>query len=368
MRKLTEGEVRLTRARAQRLYGNRGSDVVGVIRDLVGVQAQDMAAARMALRPRTTGVNAEGVRKAHNKDRTLVRTWAMRGTIHMVAAEDVGWIVGLLGPVFAAADQRRRDQLGLHNHVLEKAVPTLHEIVAEHGPITRADLVQRLAHKGVVVDSRSQAPAHLIGYAAMTGLICRGPDDEKEEPTYVVLERWAGKQKQLTDDEALAELTRRYIASRGPVTPRDFKKWSGLSTKRSRYGFDLVGEELSEVDAAGVQARVTSGVSPCKPRNDPWVELVGLFDEYLLGYESRDLVVAKRFAKRIQAGGFVKPAVLLDGRIVGTWKQKRNAKRVTVEVEPFENVSAFESHIESVVLDVGRFLGCAAELHLRRPD
>lgn len=106
---------------------------------------------------------------------------------------------------------------------------------------------------------------------------------------------------------------------------------------------------------------------PLQAAQGPSVELVGLFDEYLLGYASRDLVVAKKFAKRIQAGGFVKPAVLLDGRVVGTWKQKRTAKKVTVEVEPFEKVSAVESHIESAVVDVGRFLGRDAELRLGRP-
>jgi hypothetical protein len=366
-RQFTEDEVRLTRARAQRLNGNRGSDVVEVVRDLVGVQAQHMPAARMALRPRTTGVDAEGVRKAYNENRTLVRIWAMRSTLHMVAAEDVGWIVGLLGPVFAAADKRRRDQLGLHDDVLKKAVPTLHEIVAENGPITRADLVQRLGRKGISVGPETQGPAHLIGYAAMTGFICRGPDVEKEEPTYVVIKDWAGKQKQLDDDEALAELTRRYVASRGPVTPEDFKRWSGLPAKQARRGFDLVGEELSEVDAAGEPAWVASGTTRCKPRKEPSVVLVGLFDEYLLGYASRDLVVANRFAKRIQAGGFVKPAVLLDGRVVGTWKQKGTVKKVTIEVEPFEKVTAIESQIESAAADVGRFLGRDAELRLGRP-
>lgn len=87
-----------------------------------------------------------------------MRIWAMRSTIHMVAAEDGGWIVGLLGPVFAAADQRRRDQLGLDDNMLKKAVPTLHEIVAETGPITRADLVQRLGRKGASSSTPGPSP------------------------------------------------------------------------------------------------------------------------------------------------------------------------------------------------------------------
>ncbi|UYM07645.1 winged helix DNA-binding domain-containing protein [Solicola gregarius] len=367
LRELTDDETRMTRARAHRLGSRRSSDVVEVVRDLVGVQAQDMPAARMALRPRTLGVDAEDVRTKHDDDRALVRIWAMRGTLHMIAAEDVGWIVGLLGPIFAAADQRRRDQLGLGDDLLDKAVPALRDTVAEHGPLTRAELVENLRTKGISLDLRTQGPAHLIGYAAMTGLICRGPDVEKGEPTYVLIEDLAGKQRKLEGDDALAELTRRYIASRGPVTAEDLKRWSGLPAKHARHGFELVAEELTEVDAANNAAWTISGTTRSKPRKEPSVELIGMFDEYLLSYASRDLVLDPRFAKRIQAGGFVKPAVLHDGRVVGTWGQKRTKTQVTVEVEPFENATAIEPQIEAAAHDIGRFLGLTGELRMIRP-
>jgi hypothetical protein len=133
-RQFNEDDIRMTRAHSQRLYGNRSHDVLEVVRDLVGVQAQDMSACRMALRSRTTGVDADGIRATYDEDRTLVRIWAMRGTLHMVAAEDVGWLVRLLGPVFVAADQRRRDQLGLDDELLAGAIPALRDIVTEHGP------------------------------------------------------------------------------------------------------------------------------------------------------------------------------------------------------------------------------------------
>jgi hypothetical protein len=350
----SDDETRMTRARAQRLDGDRTSDAVQVVRDLVGVQAQDMSAARLALRPRTIDVTAADIARAHDDDRTLVRIWAMRGTLHMVAADDVGWLVGLLGPVFAAADQRRRDQLGLDDALLDTAVPTIRDIVAQHGPLTRAGLVERLNARGVSLDRTTQAPAHLIGYAAMTGHICRGPDVDKGEPTYALIEDWAGRQRRLDGDEALAELTRRYVASRGPVGPADFRRWSGLPAKQARHGFDLVADEMTEVEAAGGKAFVVSGTTRSKPRRQPSVELVGMFDEYLLGYASRDLVLDPKFAKRIQAGGFVKPAVLRDGRVVGTWSQQRTRTRLTVTVDPFEPITSIESHIETVAQDVGR--------------
>jgi hypothetical protein len=292
----------------------------------------------------------------------------MRGTLHMVAAEDVGWLVSLLGPVFAAADQRRRDQLGLDAELLDKAIPALREIVTEHGPITRADLVGRLNGKGVWLDLKTQGPAHLIGYAAMTGVICRGPDAEKEEPTYVTIEGWAGGQRQLDEEEALAELARRYVASRGPVTAEDFKRWTGLPAKPARRGLELAADDLTEVEAAGMRAWVTKGTTRSAPGKEPSVAMIAMFDEYLLSYASRDLILAPRFAKRIQAGGFIKPAVLLDGRMVGTWTQNRTNSKVIVEVDPFEKLTSIESQIDSTVHDIGRFLGLECELRLLTPS
>jgi hypothetical protein len=369
MRQFTEDEVRLTRARAQRLTGDRARDVATVVHDLVGMQSQDIRAARLALRPRTTGIDAAAVTKACNDDRTVVRIWAMRSTLHMVAAEDVSWIVGLLGPVFAAADQRRRLQLGLDDAMLKKAVPLLRKIVADAGPLTRADLVRRLAEQGVSVDPKSQAPAHLIGYAAMTGLICRGPDVDKDEPTYVLIEDWAGKQRELDAEASLAELTRRYVASRGPATPQDFAKWSGLPAKQARQGFEIIGAELTEVDAAGAPAWITTGTIARKPGKKPSVQLIGHFDEYLLGHASRELVLAPAFTKRIQVGGgFIQPAVLVDGRVLGTWKQQRKKDRLVVAVEPFEALpKQAEAALEAEAADVGRFLGADAELQVGRP-
>lgn len=366
-REFNDAEVRMTRARSQRLCGNRSRDVAEVVRDFVGVQSQDMRATRMALRSRTTDVDADDVRAAYDDDRTLVRIWAMRGTLHMVAAEDVGWLVSLLGPVFAAADQRRREQLGLDAELLDKAIPALRDIVTEHGPVTRADLVGRLKGKGVWLDLKTQGPAHLIGYAAMTGVICRGPDVEKEEPTYAIIEDWARGQRELDENEALAELARRYVASRGPVTAEDFKRWTGLPAKQARRGFELAAEDLTEVEAAGMRAWVTKGTIRSAPGKEPSVALIPMFDEYLLSYASRDVLLAPQFAERIQARGFIKPAVLLDGRVVGTWKQKRTKSKVTVEVDPFEKLTSIESKIESTVRDIGRFLGLECELRLLRP-
>ena len=191
-----------------------------MVRAVLGLQAQDTPASRLAVRPRSTALDEAAVRRACNQDRSVVRTWAMRGTLHLVAAEDAGWLVGLLGPVFAAADRRRRLQLGLDDGPCERALEALPAVLAA-GPLSRADLVRGLAAEGVRVDPDGQAPAHLVAYAALRGLVCRGPDLDGDQASYVLLEDWVGPGRAvgraLDPDDALAELARRYLAGHGPA-------------------------------------------------------------------------------------------------------------------------------------------------------
>jgi len=369
----TPDQVRRARMRAQRLTGRRPRSVAEVVRALGGLQAQDTPASRLALRPRSTGLDADAVRRACNQDRSVVRTWAMRGTLHMVAAEDAGWLVGLLGPAFAAAGRRRRRQLGLDDRLLGRAQEALPAVLTD-GPLPRAELVRALAAKGVEVNPDGQAPAHLVGYAALTGLICRGPDLAGDEASYVLVEDWVGpvsRARALDGDDALAELARRYLAGHGPAAPEDLAAWSGLATGRARQAFDLVAGELAEVELDGRRLWAPGGArarrAPARSQG-PVVRLLGRFDDYLLGWRDRELVLDPRFATRIQAGGgWIHPAVVVDGRVAGTWRSRRAGDRLQVTVEPFGRLPAgARPGLEAEAADLGRFLGAEAVLGLDR--
>src|SRR5258707_176454 len=166
---LDADEVRLMRMRSQRLSGPRATDVPALLRQVGALQAQDTQASRLAVRPRSDGLDAQAVRRACNEERSVVRTWAMRGTLHMVPAQDVGWMVALLGPIFAAADRRRRLQLGLDDGLCARALPALREILGDGRALTRAELVQRLAEAGGAIDPRGPAPAQPGRFAALPG-------------------------------------------------------------------------------------------------------------------------------------------------------------------------------------------------------
>src|SRR5262245_17519662 len=135
---LSLDEVRLLRLRSQRLIG-RASKVHEVVKGVAALQAQDTKAARLALRARSEGLDPKAVHRATHEERSIVRTWAMRGTLHMVPAEDVGWLVALLGPIFMARDRRRRQQLGLDDELCARALQAIQEILTQEAALTRAE-------------------------------------------------------------------------------------------------------------------------------------------------------------------------------------------------------------------------------------
>lgn len=157
----------------------------------------------------TSGLDADGVDCACTDERSVVRTWLMRGTIHMVPTEDVAWMVGLLGPRFAAADRRRRLELGLDDDRCSRALSAIRDALAERAPLSRAELVTGVRSRGIAIDRTGQAPAHLVAYAAMRGLVCWGPELEGDKPSYGLMEDWLGRQPDCEQDRALAELARR---------------------------------------------------------------------------------------------------------------------------------------------------------------
>jgi hypothetical protein len=348
MRRLDADGTRLARVAAQGLAGQAGA-VADAVARVVGLQAQDLRACRLAVRVRTNGLTAADV-DAACRDREVVRTWAMRGTLHMLAAADFGWVNGLLGPYFATRGAPRRRQLGLDEAMLDRATAVLDDVAGE--PLTRAEIVDALAARGVPLDGRSQAPPHLLAYAANTGQLCRGPDTATDEPTYVLVRDWLGRQDGLDEPAALARLAERYLAGHGPATAADLATWSGLPVTAARKALAAIDDRVEPVVAAGAPALVLAN-HPERPGPVP-VRLLGHFDAYLLGYRGRALAVPDSHHKDVQAGGgFVMPVVLRDGRAVGRWRLK--STKDSVEVQPVAFGDALPD-LGNEVADLGRFL------------
>ncbi|WP_194899341.1 winged helix DNA-binding domain-containing protein [Catenulispora pinisilvae] len=332
MRTLSADEVRWLRVRAQGLAGEASPIVASptvaeAVRGAAAIQAQASGPARLQVWSRTqtrTRTPTRGLRAADVDAAVaaaaVVRTWLMRGTIHMVAADDLRPFLAVLGPVNLRADRRRRDQLGLTEKLCERAMEALPKILGAGRALTRAEIVAELAGHGVVIDPKSQQPPHLLGFAAHSGLICRGPDAARDEPTYVLLDDWSAHVPATPDREtALARLATRYFAAYGPATTADLVAWSGLPVADANAAVALIRDILEEVDHDGHRLLLPRGTEPMPPEH-PY-RLLARFDPYLLGHRSRELILDPAFAKRVNAGGgMIAQTMLADGRVVGTWK------------------------------------------------
>jgi hypothetical protein len=370
---LSDDQVRLLRMRAQRLTlqsADATTSVAQVVKELCGIQAQDALAATLAVRARSTGLFAADVERARVQERAVIRTWGQRGTLHLLAAEDLGWLLPLLGPVFVAAGRRRRAELGLDEDTCARGIRIIRNVLANQGPLTRAELVEQLAAHDLRLEG--QARPYLLQRAALEGIICLGPD-RRAEPTYVLLSDWVGQEHRghpLSQEAAYTKLTRRYLNAYGPATPKDQATWSGMPLSKIRAAWQHIADQLIEVEVAGSPAWMLKTCAAWldePPAHVPIVHLLAGFDLYLLGYQDRDLAVPRQHAKRINAGGgILHPVLLVDGRVVGTWKSKKN--HLDVVVEPFDQLAP-EVHqgVETEVADLARFLGVQATLHVMTP-
>ena len=369
---LTNDQVRLLRLRAQRLTPQppgEAASVVRVVKEMCGIQAQDAPAAALAVRARSAGLTAADVEQARVQERSVVRTWGPRGTLHLLASDDIGWLLPLIGPVFVAGDRRRREELGLSEDICARAIRLMRDVLADQGPMTRAELFEHLATHGIHLEG--QARPHLLFLPALEGMICLGPD-RGAEPTYVLLDDWLGRERRghpLSEDEAYAKLTRRYLGAYGPATPEDQAAWSGLPLSKTRAAWQHSADQHMEVEVAGFTAwmlKTRAAWLDELSAHAPIVRLLPRYDIYLLGYRNRDLAVAPQYAKRINAGGgIVHPTVLVDGRVSGTWKSKRLKNHLELLVEPFEQLApAVYAGLEAETEDIARFLGVKATLGL----
>jgi hypothetical protein len=349
--------------RSQLLTGPRPRNVAEAVRRVGALQAQSTPAVRMAVRARTDGLTQADFNDAVATGRTVVRTWLMRGTIHLVAAEDVGWMVDLIGPSVRARGRRRREQLGLTDGLCERALAALPQILTGPSPMPLSQVMAQLAEHGVVIDPYEQAPTHLMMLAATHGLVCRGPEAGRE-PAFALSEEWVAPGPRLDRDEALARLARVYLAARGPATVEDFVTWSALPAADCRLAFDLVASDVVEVDAAGT-AMVALAHTDLTPPTETTVRLVGMWDEYLLSHRSRELILDPAVADRILVGGVIQAAVVVDGRVAGLWRLQGSGRRRRLAVALFTRLSRpMHRAIAAEADDIGRFLGADVEVSL----
>ena len=332
--------------------GDRPS-AAAAVRSMLALQAQDYRGGLWSVGARAWHLTEADVERAL-REREIVRTWPMRGTLHLVEADDARWLPELLGPRASQAAAGRRRRLGLDDAAINRVRATWEDALAGGHCLGRPELFALM--DGAGVDSGDQRGPHLLRYFAEQGVLCFGPHQGRQ-PTFALLADWLPNARVLARDEALAELTLRYFVSHGPATLDDFVGWALLTKTDARAGLAAVHDQLEACDVGGV--RYWQGPT----RTDKTgVHLLPGFDEYVLGYKDRSAFADVESLAAVVPGGngVFRSCVLLDGRIVGLWAVKRFAARQEIRFDWFAGLPRpSPDELEPAVERYARFSGVA---------
>jgi Winged helix DNA-binding domain len=333
-------------------------DPVEVVSALAGVQTQVAASAHQALAVRCGSPAGIDVDRLLWEDRALVKTWAMRGTLHLLPAAEWDEWVAVLGTRewrITAGWVRYHGVTEDELHAVTDAIP---EALGDD-PLTRDELAQRVAavtglsHLGEQLRS---GWSQVLKPAANRGLLCQGPPRDGAV-TFVDPARWLGRSRRRSArdlDAAIAGVLSRFLDAYGPATRDDLARWLGVTPKAARLLLKAQGDALAEVEVAGRRAWMTPAGAAAAASSGPadGVFLLPGFDPYVLAPISHrdEIIPAGRVAAVSRSAGWISPVLLVDGRIAGTWEPSADRGTTTVTVTPFAKlpervVAAARTHL-----------------------
>jgi hypothetical protein len=354
---LSDADVRTVRLRSLLLGRGAGDGMgpLGVVEWFGAMQAQDLASGLWSV-----GVRLPGSVEAHVLEsmerREILRTWPMRGTVHLVPARDAAWMVSLMSARPLAGGAARRQYLGITEELVDRAVSVLREALAGGRVLTRDECVAVLTEAGL--PTAGQVSYHLLWYGSQLGVLCQGPPRGKDH-TFTLLEEWVPQPATPSPEEALSIMALRFFRGHGPASEKDFARWVGMGLRECREGIAGCGEALVRVATSGGPMLVNAEVLDGSREVRRHVVLPG-FDEFMLGYGDRALVVDPEDFQAVVPGnnGVFQATLVKDGRAVGIWKRTLKPKTVDVVTTVFGSVTATDRKaFEREFAAYGAFLG-----------
>jgi hypothetical protein len=343
------------RLHAQRLSTTAFAQPAEVVSWFGAMQAQDYLGALWAVGLRLADGREQKVERAL-AERSIVRSWPMRGTLHFLAAADARWIIELLAPRAARAAAPRLRRMGIDEQVLSRARRALVKEMEGVRPLTRPAAYQALEHARIATGG--QRGLHILWQLAHEGLLCFGPRHGKQQ-TFVLLEEWLPDARRLPRDVALPEIAQRYFRAHGPATVRDFAWWSGMALAEARAAVNMAAtglekEILGAEDYWSAPAVGPVRVAPVSGR--AWV--LPPFDELFVGYADRTASIDPVHVGRVGAFEILGPSVVLGGRWAGTWKRRLTGNKVTCSISSLGLLNdTGKAAVRSALARYARFLG-----------
>ena len=348
---------RLARLRAATQLLHRpvsATDPAEIARAIGGAQAQDTYAGPQQFRSRSRRLTAEDIGRARTEERSLLRTWVMRMTVHLIPTEDAAWWLPLYEPTMERWHRGRLGELGMPPRDADRALKVIGRALGDEGPMTRTEARERVERAGVKLNT--QTGMHIVGLAVNSGLACLGPDRGKQT-CLVRREDWIGKLRKVDRERGIAELARVYIRAFAPATDRDFAYWAGLGLGEVRAGLEAIASEIEQVRVGEETMLAWRGGLPRLPRTGQ-LRMLGNFDTYLLGWKDRSFSVSGEHALHVKAGGggWIRPVIVEDGTVVGGWRSSRKGGRLEITLKlPKREGDRLGPKLDAEIADLERF-------------
>jgi len=326
-----------------------GLGPAGIAGVLCGAHAQVLSAAELSIGRRIAGATRSDVQRALWQERTLVKTFGPRGTIHLLATADL--------PMWTGALQALPSSVPTHPDGVRFTPGEAEDVIAAIGAaladaeLTVDQLTEAIADRAGpwAVEQTMEAFGgkwprwrQLTSTAAQRGMLCFGPDRDRKV-TYTNPRRWLPGFRPADGDAALRALLTRYLYAYGPATPEHFAKWLGIPPRSAAVLFGGMAGELETVELAGEPAWTLAGDTAAPPRPHRGIRLLPYFDAYLVAGQPRERLYPGAAAIRAltpagQAGNY--PVLLVDGVVGGVWHQRRSGRKLAITVEPLHELTA----------------------------
>ncbi|HEY1013875.1 MAG TPA: winged helix DNA-binding domain-containing protein [Herpetosiphonaceae bacterium] len=347
MATLTWDQVCAWRLARHSLAPRANADPLAVIGRICGLQAQLLPAAEQALWARTDRGGAGALAAGLWEERTLAKTWLMRGTLHIVPAADL--------PLYAAARQafpaKRPPSYYTYHGVTPEELAAIEEGVREvlgAEGMTREELADALARRAGRDSLRATLGSGwgaLLKPSAAAGDLCFGPN-RGQQVTFVRPERWLGSWETIEPQAAIREVARRYLNAYGPASADDFARWWGATPAQGKRVFRELGATLAPVEIDGWQAMAlaeTLDELAGATLAAPVVNLLPGFDPYVIALLRQEALLDPALRDQVsRPQGWIAPVLLVDGRMAGVWDTERTKDAITAQVTPFRPLTAAE--------------------------
>ena len=316
-------------------------DLERVAGDIGGAQAQVMSSAELQLAVRSKAPVAD-VRDALWKDRTLVKTWLIRGTLHLLPSADLPLYTAALRTITWTEAWFR--WLKMTQRELDSLVEAMGDALTDT-PMTKEELTARVGRgrPAHVREAIGGSWGSLLKPAARSGLLAFGPS-RGTNVTLVNPRHWLPKWRDMDSEEAIVELARRYLRAYGPASKKDFTRWFGPGFHRGRGDpWPALQKELVDVEVDGMRLHLLAADTRAltKPRPRGAVQLLPGFDPYLMGHFARDHLFDKVHRWKVsRVAGWISAVVLVDGRVEGTWTHTRSGASLAIDISPFAPLPA----------------------------